>query len=171
MRSLLFLTLTLFLSSCTVWNSVFPPKEEVAEAPATPTDLEAPAYDPATSPVPMTQNTVLPKPPGTEQPSAYGGTPSAPQAYGGVPEDPSAYPPASTPLGPQSAKGSAAPTTYSSAAAETSYIDAMLSGLWVNKADSLEIIEFATDHYTAFYKGEMLFREPMTYHGQCPGDC
>ena len=173
MRFLLFALLTISLSSCSVWNSVFKSDGNTPEAMAeVPTDLEAPAYDPATSPVPMTQNTVLPQPPTAQQPAAYGSNPSQPEAYGSTPVDPAAYPPATTPLSAQVAKGGEAPAAYgSSAAAATGYIDAMLSGLWVNSADSLEIIEFATDHYTAFYQGEMLFREPMTYHNQCPGDC
>lgn len=169
MRFLFLALLTISLSSCSVWNSIFKSDQEAPTAMSeVPTDLEAPAYDPATSPVPMTQNTVLPKPPGNEQPAAYGNTPSQPEAYGSAPVDPAAYPPATTTL---SAKGGAAPVAYGSAAAEAGYIDAMLSGLWINTADSLELIEFATDHYTAFYQGEMLFREPMLYHSQCPGDC
>lgn len=166
MRFFIICLLAISLSSCSVWDSVFSPSQSAAAAPVAET-IEGPAYDPTTSPVPMTQTTVLPKP-ANAQPAAYGSYPAQPQAYGSAPEDPAAYPPATATL---SAKGIAAPAAYGSATTETMLIDAMLSGLWVNKSDSLEVIEFATDHYTAFYNGELLFREPMNYHPQCPGDC
>lgn len=168
MRFLLLCLLTVIFSSCSLWNSLFGPS--TAAAAAAPEALEAPAYNPATSPVPMTQNTVLPQPAGTA-PAAYGSNPTQPQSYGMAPEDPAAYPPATTTLNAQYAKGTDAPATYSAAASGTMMIDAMLSGLWVNTVDSLEVIEFATDHYTTFYDGELLFREPMNYHQLCPGDC
>lgn len=171
MRFLFLALLFTSVTSCSVWNSVFKSDPESVTAAEVPTDLEAPAYDPATSPVPMTQNTVLPRPTSATQPAAYGSTSNQPQAYGSVPEDPSAYPAATTPLGPQTAKGSAAPASYGSTITQSGYVDALLGGLWVNQADSLEVIEFATDHYTTFYRGEMLLREPMSYHSQCPGDC
>ncbi len=170
MRLLFILLLSISLCSCSVWESVFGAKNAAsAEAPA-PEALEDLAYNPATSPIPMTQNTVLPKPAGA-QPAAYGSYPTQPQSYGTAPDDPNAYPPATTVLSAQNAKGMDSPAAYSSAATETMMVDAMLSGLWVNKLDSLELIEFATDHYTTFYDGEQLFREPMIYHPLCPGGC
>lgn len=180
MRTLLLLVLAFSLSSCSVWNSVFKKAPSSAEAVEIPTDLEGPAYDPASSPVPMTQGTVLPQPAGTTQPAAYGNAPQAPesygsaqpQAYGSAPEDPAAYPPASTPLGPVvTAKGEAAPSTYAPQTPAGIALAATLSGLWVNSADPKEVVEFTPDHYTTFYDGEMLFQEPMTYHPNCPGDC
>jgi len=180
MRILVFSLLALCFSSCTVWNSVFQKDAATADAVEVPTNLEGPAYDPASSPVPMTQQTVLPQPAGTAPPATYGsGTqpPEAygntqPQAYGSAPEDPNAYPPASTPLGPvMTAKGAEAPSTYAPQTPAGVALAATLSGLWVNAADEKEVVEFTPDHYTTFYDGEMLFQEPMTYHPNCPGDC
>lgn len=172
MRFLLFALLIISLSSCSVWNSTFKSDDDTPAAmTGALTDLKAPAYDPVTSPIPMTQNTVIPTPPGAKQRAAYGNNHAQPEAYGSTPVDPSSYPPATIPLSAQIAKGGDAPMAYRSAVAEITHVNALLSGLWVNNADSLEIIEFSTDRYTAFYQGEMLFREPMSYHSLCPGDC
>ncbi len=167
MRYLLFLFCLTLFAGCSVFKS--DNKEAAADAavPADPTDLQGPAYDPATSPVPMSSSTRLPVPAGSQPvPTA-----DQPAAYGSVPLDPA-----------QEAKGATGPETYqSSAAAPTAYgpapgsaeagLAAVLSGLWVNNADPKETVEFTPDHYTTFYNGEMLFQEAMTYHANCPGDC
>jgi len=166
----------------------------------TPTNLEGPTYDPATSPQVMTQNTVLPTPPGTQrpattqQPAAYGTPPSAntdslPPTYGSTPTDPYAYPSAGNQGGapatygsapaadPMASKGEvAAPRVYSNGVAsfptgEAAVLAANLTGLWVNATDNLEVVEFTPDHYSTFYDGKLLLQEAMRYHVDCPGDC
>ena len=177
MRFILLTIFALSLSSCSSWNGVF--KKIAAEQTAViaPSSLEGPAYDPSTSPVPMTSNTVLPSPAGTAQPAAYGNQAQQPQAYGGNSENPDDYPPATAPLGTEAKGGEgpatygSAPTAYSASAGEAAVLAATLNGLWVNGADNKEVVEFTIDHYTTFYNGEMLFQEAMTYHAACPGDC
>jgi len=166
MRFLLFLlSLTIFVGC-----NVFKPssKATVEEAPQPPVGLEGPAYDPSTSPVPMSSSSTMPVPAGTV-PSV-----GTPEGYESVPLDPS-----------QSAKGEVtAPASYGStapAAAPSTYAPApnsaeaqlasVLSGIWVNSVDNQETVAFTPDHYTTYYKGEMLFQEAMTYHANCPGAC
>lgn len=180
------LALTVFaLTSCSVWDGIFNKETAATEMAPLPSATDGPAYDPSTSPQPMTQGTVLPRPEGSTPPATYGSAPNQPQAYG-TPASPEYYPPATAPLTPgQDAKGQEAPAAYGSApatyqSAPQTYspqtpaevaLAATLSGLWVNSTDDKEVVEFAADHYTTFYNGEMLFREPMTYHPLCPGDC
>ena len=171
MRYLPVALLLLTLASCSVWDGIFGNGADdaptVAEAP---TDLEGPAYDPSTSPVPMTQSTVLPRP-ASAPPASYGNAPEAPQSYGSAPENPADYPAASVPLGEYQVARGASPSTYAPETPEEVALAATLNGLWVNAADPNEIVEFTPDHYTTFYEGEMLFQEPMTYHPLCPGEC
>lgn len=168
MRYLLFLLCFTFLASCSVFKSGNQEASTAEAAPADPSGLEGPAYDPATSPVPMSNATQIPVPegsqpaPGTEQPVGYGSVPLNP----------------SQPV----AKGQSAPVTYGSeAAAPSAYgpapgtaeaaLASVLNGLWVNSSDPKETVEFTPDHYTTYYNGELLFQEGMTYHANCPGDC
>lgn len=150
------------------------PAATTTEGYETPTDLEGPAYDPSTSPQPMTASTALPKPPGYEAPPAS----EQPAAYGSVPADPTAFPANNDENAtPMAAKGEeAAPFTYSNGVAApptgaAATIATQLSGLWVNSRDDKEIVEFTLDHYSTFYNGELLLEEAMSYHAQCPGNC
>lgn len=192
MRILLFALIAFSVTSCSVWDGIFKKDTAATEMAPLPNATEGPAYDPSTSPQPMTQATVLPRPAGSAPPATYGSSPNQPQAYG-TPADPEYYPPATAPLTPgQAAKGQDVPVAYGSApqayqSAPQAYGSApqeyapqtpaeialatTLNGLWVNDADPKEVVEFTTDHYTTFYDGELLFREPMTYHPLCPGDC
>ncbi len=167
MRYLLFLLCLSIFTGCTVLNSSNKDQPATATTTLDPSNLEGPAYDPATSPVPMTAGTRIPLPagsqpgPGTQQPAAYGSVPldpsqamkgqNIPLAYGTEAAAPAAYGPA-----PGSAEAALAST---------------LSGLWVNNSDPDETVEFTPDHYTTYYNGEMLFQEAMTYHANCPGGC
>lgn len=172
MRYFLYSLLFLSLTSCSVWDGVFKKGQAPESSVAVPTNLEGPVYDPSTSPVPMTQGTVLPRAEGSAPPATYGGSPQQPQAYGSTPEDPANYPPATAVLGAeQEGKGGAAPSTYAPQTPAEMALATTLNGLWVNGSDPKEVVEFTPDHYTTFYNGEMLFQEPMTYHPTCPGDC
>ncbi|MEO0733137.1 MAG: hypothetical protein AAFZ52_09900 [Bacteroidota bacterium] len=180
MRLLILFAFAALLTACATSN-----KATTADAttPATdspgytaePTDLEGPAYDPSTSPQPMTTNTVLPKPPSytppaTERPAAYGSTGTdtfpAPASYGSTPA-----------ADVMATKGTnATPTTYSNGVAQlpvgkAAVLAGQLTGLWTNTSDPREVVEFTNDHYSTFYDGEMLFQEAMQYHASCPGDC
>ncbi|MEL7161958.1 MAG: hypothetical protein AAFN92_14445, partial [Bacteroidota bacterium] len=193
MRLLIVFAFSCLLTACAATNKSKTGETAAATLPtegyAEPTDLEGPAYDPSTSPQPMTAATVLPKPPGytppaTERPSAYGSSPAAyntagtdtlppPGSYG----QPATY--GSAPTSPvMAAKGdeAAAPTTYSNGVAqppvgEAAQLAAQLTGLWTNTADEHEVVEFTVDHYSTFYDGELLLQEAMQYHASCPGDC
>lgn len=172
MRFILPILAVCLLASCSTWDNLTGKKTDTDDVVTAPSGLEGPAYDPSTSPAVMTQNTVLPRPESTGQPGAYGNDPSQPQTYSMPQENPADYPAANTPLSPdQISKGGAAPTTYSPETPAGIALAATLNGLWVNADDDQEIVEFTPDHYTTFYKGEMLFQEPMTYHPACPGDC
>jgi len=199
MRTFLLLLMAACFCGCTFFQKITgktPAASEVVEAP---TNVEGPAYDPATSPKVMTSSTPLPTatanngqpaaygqapttPPNDGQPATYGQSPAAPassdqpQAYGQVNSAPSTYSaPASAPQ--TDTKGGAAPTAYGNAAAmapptgEAAVLAATLNGLWVNSVDPNEVVEFTTDHYSTFYEGQMLIQEPMDYHARCPGDC
>ncbi|MEM9527287.1 MAG: hypothetical protein AAGA31_11805 [Bacteroidota bacterium] len=178
MRTLLLFAICALFVACSTPKkstaSTSTPSATSTEGYEPPTDLEGPAYDPATSPQPMTASTALPKPPGYEAPTAS----EQPASYGSVPADPNAYPSANGENAtPMAAKGKeAAPFTYSNGVAmppsgEAATIAAQLAGLWVNSVDEKEIVEFTIDHYSTFYNGELLLQEAMTYHAQCPGDC
>lgn len=190
MRYLIIYPFACLLSVCLMVScseGLFKKDTADAEAAEVPTDLEGPAYDPSISPQPLTPSTILPRPGGAAPPAAYGNTAEQPQAYGqsvpqayGTPAGPEEYPPATTALSPgQNTKGHDAPRTYAGApavyaapqAAAALSVATTLDGLWVNTTDEKEVVEFTTDHYTTFYDGEMLLREPMTYHPLCPGDC
>ncbi|MEM9931697.1 MAG: hypothetical protein AAF840_17960, partial [Bacteroidota bacterium] len=148
-------------------------------APPNPSGLEGPAYDPSTSPVPMSGSTQLPVPPGS-QPAA-----AEPVAYGSIPLDPAQDARAKgqpTPAPEAYGNETAAPVSYGSeAAAPTAYgpapgtaeasLAAVLSGRWVNQDDPKETVAFTPDHYTTYYNNEMLLEEDMVYHATCPGDC
>lgn len=168
MRFSLFALFLLLAASCTVFDKNTPADDAPRQTPQT---LPAPEYDPATSPTPMTENTVLPRPdaspPATYQTSK--GTDPAnstnvPAQYGA---------PAGAMVGSSS---NAAPTPYGQPPIDPDaeiydQLAATLTGLWVNQADPKEVVEFATDHYTTFYDGKKLFREPLTFHVRCPGSC
>ncbi|WP_020567310.1 hypothetical protein [Neolewinella persica] len=169
---LLLLSLTLFVG-CKIMK--LENKETAEAAPQPPVGLEGPAYDPASSPVPMSSSTPMPVPAGTVPTMEAQGTPgdlpgtyqSAPlypsQASKGDPAAPASY---------GSTAPAAAPSTYSPAPnSAEAQLASVLTGMWVNSADNQEIVEFTPDHYTTYYNGEMLFQEAMTYHANCPGAC
>jgi len=174
MRLLLLLLSLTFFVGCKVLT--LENKEAAEAAPQPPVDLEGPAYDPSSSPVPMSSSTPMPVPAGTSPAVSTQRTQESdlPETYGSVLLDPA-----------QTQKGeSKAPVTYSStapAAAPSTYAPApnsaearlasVLTGMWINSADNKETVEFTPDHYTTYYKGEMLFQEAMTYHANCPGAC
>lgn len=164
---------------------------------APPTGLEGPAYDPSTSPQPVSTAppmTSSPRPveAGTqvqqgangypnEQPQAYGSVPMSPEQTGKG-DAPSTYSaPASAPNAPQANQSApqaygapaAAPSTYAAPAPNTAEaaLAQVLNGAWINSADPNEIVAFTPDHYQTYYNGELLVEEDMTYHAACPGDC
>lgn len=174
MRLLLLLLSLTFFVGCNVFKSGN--KETVEAAPQPPVDLEGPAYDPSTSPVPMSSAMPMPVPAGSaptvSNAQVYEGT--APEAYQSVPSDPSlsSKGEAAAPAAYGSYAPAAAPATYAPAPnSAEAQLASVLSGLWVNSADNKEVVEFTPDHYTTYYNGEMLFQEAMTYHANCPGAC
>ncbi len=147
----------------------------VVQAP--PTGLEGPAYDPSTSPQPVSS-----APPMTSAPRPVEAGSQAQQPTNGYPnEQPQAY--GSVPMSPEQAGKGDAPSTYSAPAPAPSTYAApapnsaeaalaeVLNGAWINSADPNEIVAFTPDHYQTYYKGELLIEEDMTYHAACPGDC
>ncbi|MFK8162467.1 MAG: hypothetical protein AB8H12_08385 [Lewinella sp.] len=174
MRLLLFLlSLTLFVG-CNVFKSG---NKEMAEAaPQPPVGLEGPAYDPASSPVPMSSSTPMPVPAGTAPSVGTPATPEGnlPETYANVPLDPTQATKgeATAPASYGSPAPAAAPSTYAPAPnSAEAQLASVLTGMWVNSADDQEVVEFTPDHYTTYYNGELLFQEPMTYHANCPGAC
>ncbi|WP_273444069.1 hypothetical protein [Neolewinella agarilytica] len=122
MRTFLLLLMAACFCSCSFFQKITgktPAASEVVEAP---TNLEGPAYDPATSPRVMTSSTPLPTAAGTTttnsgQPAAYGQAPSTAPASG----QPATYSqPSATPVngGQPEVYGQAgnAPSTYSAPA-------------------------------------------------------
>jgi hypothetical protein len=151
MRILILALLSISMIAC---SSTKPTAPVTDTAPA---GLSSPDYDPANSPTPMTASTPLPTP-----------EPAAPTAY--------SYPNADQ-IAAKGLEENAAPVSYGSEvamganAAQYNAVALDLAGLWVNTTDDREEVEFALDHYTTFYEGEQLIREPMTFHLQCPGEC
>ncbi|MTB53095.1 hypothetical protein [Lewinella sp. W8] len=151
MRTLFLALFSISVIACSGTKQAAP----VANTP--PAGLSSPEYDPANSPTPMSANTPLPAP-----------APAEPSAY--------SYPSASQ-VATKGVEESAAPATYGSSvalgadAAVYTAVALDLEGLWVNTTDDREEVEFALDHYTTFFEGEQIIREPMTFHLQCPGEC
>lgn len=152
MRILFLTLLSVSMVACTGTKSASPTATSTP-----PAGLSSPEYDPSNSPTPMTASTPLPAPES-----------SAPTAY--------SYPSTSQ-LEAKGLQENAAPSTYGSnvaLGADAALYNAValdLNGLWVNTVDDREEVEFALDHYTTFFEGEQIIREPMTFHPQCPGDC
>jgi hypothetical protein len=175
-------------SGCNVLKS--DKKDDGYAIKAPPTGLEGPAYDPSTSPQPVSAAPPMasaPQPveagvpvqqssnaPSSEQPQAYGSVPLDPQQTGKG-DAPSTYnAPAASPNAPQTyGAPAAAPATYAAPAPNTAEaaLAQVLNGAWINSADPNEIVSFTPDHYQTYYKGELLVEEDMTYHAACPGDC
>lgn len=116
MRTFLLLLMAALFCGCTFFQKITGKAPATSEVVEVPTNLEGPAYDPATSPKVMTSSTPLPTAAGTVtsnngQPAAYGQAPTTPATYGQAPEttanseQPAAY-----------GQTSAAPSTYSAPA-------------------------------------------------------
>ncbi|TXF88381.1 hypothetical protein FUA23_14680 [Neolewinella aurantiaca] len=189
MRYTFLLLIFALFASCNVFKSGNSTETAAIQAP--PTGLEGPAYDPSTSPQPVSMAppmTTSPQPiqagtqvqrsvpAGTDQPQAYGSVPMNPQQTGkGTDVAPSTYSaPAAAQAAPQAYNSTAAaPSTYAAPAPNTAEaaLAEVLNGAWVNSTDSDEIVAFTPDHYQTYYRGELLVEEDMTYHAACPGDC
>lgn len=138
MRTFLLLLMAACFCGCTFFQKITgktPAASEVVEAP---TNVEGPAYDPATSPKVMTSSTPLPTAAGTAtvnngQPAAYGQAPTTaanggqPAAYGQTPTtpvngtQPEVYGQATNAPSTYSAPASAAQTDAKGGAAPTAY--------------------------------------------------
>ena len=90
MRLLLTCLPLLFFLACDTFRQADTDDDTNNAVVTEPTGLEGPAYDPSTSPVPMTSATRLPTPVGSAPAptTASPGQPAAPQAYGGTPTTP-----------------------------------------------------------------------------------
>jgi len=196
MRLLTLLLVFALFSGCNVLKSNKQDEGTAIQAP--PTGLEGPAYDPSTSPQPVSSAPPMasaPRPSGagsqTQQPAPTNPNYQQPQAYGSVPmnpqqagkgDAPSTYSAPARAPNTQAPNGNAPQTYGAPAAAPSAYaapapntaeaaLAQVLNGAWVNSADPNEIVAFTPDHYQTYYKGELLVEEDMTYHAACPGDC